>query len=425
MPEVVPVFLVITAVIAWLNARYLKLPSTIGVMAAALMLSALTLLLDHIGYGLPRDYAADLFSSIDFSDVLMEGMLSILLFAGALQVDLRHLAAYRWQVGTLAVFGTVAAALLVGAGLFYLLPLAGLHLPFSSCLVFGALIAPTDPISVTALLRKVGAPANLETVISGESLFNDGVGIVVFTIMTTFAAEHHAPGGSQTAMLLMREAGGGIAYGLALGAVTYQMLKSIDSYQEEVLLSVAAVLGGYSLAHVLEVSGPLAMVAAGILIGNRGRRKAMSDLTREQLDQFWELLDSMLNAVLFVLIGFEALVLPFSGTLLGAGLMAVCITLFARLLTAGLPVAVLGSRSGLPKGAWQVLTWGGLRGGISVALALALPPGAERDAIVTMTYIVVVFSVLVQGLTVEKLVRKVVSCPPPDEQRGKRGGVHG
>jgi CPA1 family monovalent cation:H+ antiporter len=277
-------------------------------------------------------------------------------------------------------------------------------------MVFGALIAPTDPISVTGLLRKVGAPASLESVVSGESLFNDGVGIVIFSVMAAIAVEHHVPGGVETSVLLLREAGGGIAFGAVLGGVTYLMLKSIDSYQEEVLLTVAAVLGGYSLTHVLGVSGPLAMVAAGILIGNRGRRKAMSAHTREQLDGFWELLDSMLNAVLFVLIGFEALLLPFSGPLLAAGLLAAGVTLLARLLSAGLPVAALGKHAGLPEGAWQVLTWGGLRGGISVALALSLPAGPERDVIVTMTYIVVVLSVLIQGLSVERLVRKVVPC---------------
>lgn len=410
MSEVVPVFIVITALIAWLNARYLKLPSTIGVMAAALVASAAAILLDHAGFGRPREYAGHLLGAIDFSEVLMEGMLSVLLFAGGLQVDLARLARYRWQVGLLAVGGTVLAAVLVGVVLHWLLPVAGIQLPLAFCMVFGALIAPTDPISVTGLLRKVGAPADLETVISGESLFNDGVGIVVFTVMAAIAAQHHAPAPGATAVLLLREAGGGIAYGLVLGAVTYAMLKAIDSYQEEVLLTVAAVLGGYSLAHVLGVSGPLAMVAAGILIGNRGRRKAMSDVTRLHLDQFWELLDAMLNAVLFVLIGFEALVLPFSGALMAAGVAAVCATLVARLLSAGVPVGLLGRRSGLPDGAWQVLTWGGLRGGISVALALSLPAGPERDVLVTITYIVVVFSVLVQGLTVEKLVRRIVPC---------------
>lgn len=410
MPEFLPVFLVVTAVLAWFNARFLKLPSTIGVMAAALMLSTAALLLDYVGMSHPRRYAAELFGAVDFSQVLMEGMLSLLLFAGALQVDLQQLARYRWQIGLLAAFGTVAAAMLIGVGLYFLLPLTGLALPLPFCLVFGALIAPTDPISVTGLLRKVGAPANLETVVSGESLFNDGVGIVVFSVMAAIAVEHHLPGGVDTSLLLLREAGGGIVYGTLLGSVTYFMLKSIDSYQEEVLLTVAAVLGGYSLSHLLGVSGPLAMVAAGILIGNRGRRKAMSDHTREQLDGFWELLDSMLNAVLFVLIGFEALLLPFSGPLFAAGLLAAVVTLLVRFLTAGVPVAALGKRSGLPQGSWQVLSWGGLRGGISVALALSLPAGPERDVLVTMTYIVVVLSVLVQGLSMERLVRRVVPC---------------
>jgi CPA1 family monovalent cation:H+ antiporter len=410
MPQAIPVILVITALIAWVNARFLKLPSTIGVMAAALLLSTATMVLDYFGHGLARDYATGLFGTIDFSDVLMQGMLSALLFAGALHVDLAHLAAYRWQIGLLAVGGTIAAALLVGLGLYFALPLIGLTVPLAYCMVFGALIAPTDPISVTGLLRKVGAPANLETVISGESLFNDGVGIVIFAVMAAMASRQDAPGGVETMLLLAREAGGGIALGLVLGYVTYRLLKSIDSYQEEILLTLAAVLGGYSLAHAVHVSGPLAMVAAGILVGNKGRNEGMSKFTREQLDQFWELLDSMLNAALFVLIGFEALLLPFSGTLFAAGLAAIVVTLGARLLTAGLPVAMLGRRSGLPDGSWQVLTWGGLRGGISVALALSLPAGPERNALVTITYIVVVFSVLAQGLTIERLVRKVVKC---------------
>lgn len=278
------------------------------------------------------------------------------------------------------------------------------------CMVFGALIAPTDPVSVTGLLRKVGAPANLETVISGESLFNDGVGIVIFTVMTAAATSEQAPGVQATLMLLLREAGGGIAFGLAIGYLAYRMIKAIDSYQEEVMLTVALVLGGYSLAQSLGVSGPLAMVAAGILVGNRARSKAMSDATRSHVDEFWELLDAMLNAVLFVLIGFGALVLPFTRAFFLSGLLAIGITLAARLLAVGLPLALLHGKSGLPQGAWQVLTWGGLRGGISVALALSLPAGPKRDALVAITYVVVVFSVLVQGGTIEKLVRRLVPC---------------
>nr|WP_198115503.1 sodium:proton antiporter [Massilia rhizosphaerae] len=410
MSEVISIVLAITALIAWLNARFLKLPSTIGVMAAALMLSAAALLLDRLGLDAPHAFGAKLLGTFDFSEVLMQGMLSVLLFAGALQVDLRELAAYRWQIALLAFGGTVAAALLVGFGLHAILPYVGLPLPLGYCLVFGALIAPTDPISVTGLLRKLGAPHNLETVISGESLFNDGVGIVVFVVMAELAASHQVPAAGDVVLLLLREAGGGILFGVALGFVSYILLASIDSYQEEVLITVATVLGGYALAHRLGVSGPLAMVATGILIGNLGRQHAMSSKTEEHVDQFWELLDGIFNAILFVLIGFEAMVLPLSATLLAGGAAAIIVTLVARLLTAGLPVAWFQRHGGLPKGAWQVLTWGGLRGGISVALALSLPASPYRDILVTVTYEVVVFSILVQGMTTGPLVRRLVPC---------------
>jgi CPA1 family monovalent cation:H+ antiporter len=410
LSEVISIVLAITALIAWLNARFLKLPSTIGVMAAALMLSAAALLLDRLGLDAPHAFGAKLLGTFDFSEVLMQGMLSVLLFAGALQVDLRELAAYRWQIALLAFGGTVAAALLVGFGLHAILPYVGLPLPLGYCLVFGALIAPTDPISVTGLLRKLGAPHNLETVISGESLFNDGVGIVVFVVMAELAASHQVPAAGDVVLLLLREAGGGILFGVALGFVSYMLLASIDSYQEEVLITVATVLGGYALAHRLGVSGPLAMVATGILIGNLGRQHAMSSKTEEHVDQFWELLDGIFNAILFVLIGFEAMVLPLSATLLAGGAAAIIVTLVARLLTAGLPVAWFQRHGGLPKGAWQVLTWGGLRGGISVALALSLPASPYRDILVTVTYEVVVFSILVQGMTTGPLVRRLVPC---------------
>ena len=410
LSEVIPIVLAITALIAWFNARFLKLPSTIGVMAAALILSAAALVLDRLGVDAPHAFGAELLGQFDFPDVLMQGMLSVLLFAGALQVDLRELAAYRWPVALLAVGGTLAAALLVGFGLYAVLPMIGLAVPLAYCLVFGALIAPTDPISVTGLLRKLGAPHNLETVISGESLFNDGVGIVVFVVMAELAASHHVPGAGDVAMLLLREAGGGILFGVVLGYLAYFLLAAIDSYQEEVLITVATVLGGYALAHRLGVSGPLAMVATGILIGNLGREHAMSTRTEEHVDQFWELLDAIFNAILFVLIGFEAMVLPLSGALLAGGVAAIVVTLGARLLTAGLPVAWFQRRGSLPKGAWQVFTWGGLRGGISVALALSLPPSPYRDILVTVTYVVVVFSVMVQGLTTGPLVRRLVPC---------------
>ncbi len=411
MFDIAVIFLVLTALLAYVNHRFIGLPTTIGVMVIALILSLALIGLEKLGYRQMHDYEVSLLESIDFSDVLMQGMLSVLLFAGAMHVDLSELRAYRWQVGLLAVVGTVASTLIVALALWIFLPLVGIDLPFIYSLVFGALISPTDPIAVMGILRSARAPKNLELVISGESLFNDGVGVVIFSMLLGTIALGEAPGVGQGLMLLLQEAGGGIAYGLLLGYVTYRLLKSIDSYKEEVLLTLAAVLGGYLLAHQLHVSGPLAMVVAGLVIGNHGRAMAMSDKTRAHLDMFWELLDEILNSVLFVLIGMEALVIPYSPNIVVAAIGTVLITLLARALAVGAPVALFNARFNLPKGSWQVLTWGGLRGGISVALALSLPLGEERNVVLALTYAVVVFSILVQGLSIGKVARWAVRAP--------------
>jgi len=397
--------LVLTALLAYLNHRLIGLPPTIGVMGIALLLSFALFGLDKLGYGALRNYEVSLLRSIDFSEVLMQGMLSLLLFAGALHVDLSELRAYKWQVGILAVFGTLASTALVGFGLWAVLPYVGVALPLSYCLIFGALISPTDPIAVMGVLKSAGAPKSLEIVIAGESLFNDGVGVVLFSLMLAMVTSGEAPSAQRGAMLLLQEGGGGIAFGLVLGYVTYRMLKSIDSYQEEVLITLAAVLGGYALASRLHVSGPLAMVVVGLIIGNKGRALAMSDKTREHLDMFWELLDSILNAVLFMLIGLEVILIEFPSGLALAAVVVIATTLGARLLSVGAPVVLLGRLFKLPQGALRVLTWGGLRGGISVALALSLPFGPRRDLVLALTYAVVVFSILVQGLTIGRVVR--------------------
>jgi CPA1 family monovalent cation:H+ antiporter len=397
--------LVLTALLSYLNHRFIGLPSTIGVMGIALLLSAMLFGLDRLGWSALHDYEVSLLSSIDFSEVLMQGMLSILLFAGALHVDLSELKAYKWPIGILAVFGTLVSTLLVGLGLWAMLPYFGITLPFAHCLIFGALISPTDPIAVMGILKSASAPKSLEIVIAGESLFNDGIGVVLFTLILAMVVSGEPPTASYGAMLLLEEGGGGIVFGLVLGYVTYRMLKSIDSYQEEVLITLAAVLGGYALATRLHVSGPLAMVVAGLIIGNHGRALAMSDKTREHLDMFWELLDSILNAVLFVLIGLEVILIDYSTNLALAAVAVIALTLMARLLSVGAPVCLLRRVFTLPRNALQVLTWGGLRGGISVALALSLPVGPERDLVLTLTYAVVVFSILVQGLSIGKLVR--------------------
>ena len=332
----------------------------------------------------------------------------MLLFAGALHVDLSELRAYRWQVGLLAVVSTLLSTLAVGFGTWWALPWAGLELSLPYCLLFGALISPTDPIAVMGILKTAGAPKNLELVIAGESLFNDGVGVVLFSLMLGALASGTLPTAGQGLLLLLHEAGGGLLFGLALGYLTFRLLRSIDNYQVEVLLTLAAVTGGYALASRLHVSGPLAMVVAGLMIGNGGRELAMSDTTRRYIDLFWELIDEILNAVLFVLIGMEVLLISFSLSIFVAAAVAMTVTLVARAITVGLPVALLPGAFKLPKGSGWVLTWGGLRGGISVALALSLPAGQPRNIVLALTYCIVVFSILGQGLTIGKVVRRAV-----------------
>lgn len=409
MLEVSAACIVITALLAYVNHRFIGLPTAIGMMATALALSLALAGLDAFGVAHQLRVAEEaLLSRIDFSDVLMQGMLSLLLFAGALHVDLSELRAYRWQVGALAVVGTVLSTLVVGFAMWWLLPWLGLPLPLIHCLIFGALISPTDPIAVIGILKSAGAPRNLELVIAGESLFNDGVGVVLFALLVETLVSGETPTVGHAGLLLLQEAGGGIVFGLVVGYITFRLLRSIDNYQVEVLLTLAAVMGGYALASHLHVSGPLAMVVAGLMIGNQGRALAMSDTTRHHIDLFWELLDEILNAVLFVLIGLEVIVIRFAHGIFGAAIAAIAVTLFARWLTVGLPVGLAGRAFKLPEGSGKVLTWGGLRGGISVALCLSLPAGPERETLLAMTYCVVAFSILGQGLTMGRVVRRAM-----------------
>ncbi|MGD8106268.1 cation:proton antiporter [Pantoea sp. FN0302] len=408
MLNIAAIFLCITALLAYLNRRYVGLPSAIGVMAIALVISLFNMLADTLGIPVLRTLEQSLVESVDFSELLMQGMLSLLLFAGALHVDLHKLRAYRWQVASLAIIGTAFSTVIIGVCLWGILTLTSLQLPFAYCLIFGALISPTDPIAVIGILRSAGAPKNVELVMSGESLFNDGVSVVLFSLILSMITSAEAPGITEAMTLLIREAGGGALLGGGVGYIIYLMLKSIDSYQEEVLLTLAAVLGGYALATYLEVSGPLAMVVMGLIIGNQGRSNAMSEETERHIDMFWELIDEILNAVLFVLIGLEVILIHFTHKLLGVACIVILLTLFTRLLTVGLPIGLFNRIFRLPKGAWAVLTWGGLRGGISVALALSLPTGEHRDTVVSLTYLVVVFSILVQGMSVGKLARRII-----------------
>lgn len=410
MLNIIAVCLAVTALLSYLNHKFLRFPPAIGVMASALIISIGIIALDAAGLSFgTRDRVVSLLAAIDFTDVLMKGMLSILLFAGALHVDLSKLKSLRWQIGVIAIFSTSFSTVVIGYAMWWILPFLSIDMPLIYCLLFGALISPTDPIAVMGLLKLAGAPKDLEMIIAGESLFNDGVGVVIFSLLLSVLISGHAPTVGHAFELLLMDAGGGILYGLALGTLVFFLLKSIDNYQVEVLLMLATVMGGYALATAIHVSGPLAMVVTGLILGNHGRSIAMSDTTRRYVDMFWELMDEMLNAILFVLIGMEVLLIAFSQRDFLAIAVVILITLLSRILTVGLPVAMLPGVFHQPKGAWKVLTWGGLRGGISVALALSLPSGENREIIVALTYGVVIFSILVQGLTMKSITQRALN----------------
>ena len=405
MLDIAAILITVSALFSFINHRFIKLPNTIGLMLIALVVSLALLLAGKLGLGDIQGQAARLLGTIDFEQTLMEGMLSFLLFAGALHINLGDLARQKWVIGSLATVGIVSSTFIVGGASYFLLDWLGIELPFIYCLLFGALISPTDPIAVLGILKTAHAPKSLETKIAGESLFNDGVAVVVFLVLAGIATSDAALSLTQVAGLFLQEAVGGVVFGLAIGGLTYWMIKQVDNYQVEILLTLALVMGGYALALTLHTSGPIAVVVAGLMIGNHGRMLAMSEHSREHLDTFWELLDEILNAVLFVLIGLEVLVLSFSNEVLLAALALIPVVLAARFVSVSIPINLLRLRRAFSPGVIRILTWGGLRGGVSVALALALPAGDARDTILAITYVIVVFSIVVQGLTIGRLVR--------------------
>lgn len=406
--DVVAILVVLAALFSYLNTQWLRLPTTIGLMLVALVFSLALLLIDHLGTGLgPR--VRVILERIDFSDTLLQGMLSFLLFAGALHIDLADLSKNKGVIAILATLGVLGSTLLIGAGSYVAFGWLGLGMPFLVCVLFGALISPTDPIAVLAILKTASVPKALSTQIAGESLFNDGVAVVVFVALLRLSTGAAGADAGAVAILFVREVAGGVALGLVCGWIAYRLLRRVDDYQVEILLTLALVVGGYALARRLHVSGPIAVVVAGLLIGNHGRALAMSDRTRENLDKFWELVDELLNAVLFVLIGLEVILVKLDSQLLLAAAVAALLVLGARFVTVGLPLVLLRQRWGIARGSVRLLTWGGLRGGISVALALTLPPGPHREAILAITYGVVVASILVQGLSIKLLARRLVA----------------
>ncbi len=418
--DLASVLLVLAAVFGYLNLKLFKLPTTIGIMLISLLVSVVLLLFRDALPLLPE--AADRFvESIDFNKALMEGMLSFLLFAGALHVNLGDLLDQKKVVSIMASFGVILSTFLVGGASWLLLPMFGFEVPFIWCLVFGSLISPTDPVAVLGILKTAGAPKSLETKITGESLFNDGVGVVVFLALLGIAVggqgDHGISGAGDIVQLFLWEAGGGMLWGFVLGLGAYFMLRSIDNYQMEILITLALVVAGYRLASQWHLSGPLAMVVAGLMMGNHGRSFAMSDKTREHLDTFWELVDEILNAVLFLLIGLELFVLDLSGKAVAAGAILIVVVLGARFTATSVPVMLLRRKREFSPGVVRVLTWGGLRGWISVALALAIPKSIEhREVIMEATYVIVIFSIAVQGLTLKPLVANLVRSQAEEKE---------
>lgn len=402
---VITILIVLSALFGYINVRFLGLPVTIGLMIISIVFSVLVLLVSKYNPAL-AEWERTLVGSIDFPKVLLQGMLSFLLFAGSLHVDFGQLKTQRWPIILFSTLGVIASTLLIGVAIYGLLQLLGMPTQLIYCLLFGALISPTDPIAVLGILKKAGVPKKLETKIVGESLFNDGIGVVVF--LTIFQLAQAGLGEiefSEVGILFLEEVGGGILLGLALGYVAFLLMRSIDNYEVEVMITLAVVMGGTVIASFLHVSAPLAMVVAGLVVGNeRFRTSSMSDITETYVDKFWELMDLLLNAILFVLIGLEIVVMNFAGNYVVAGLLAIPIILLSRYIALAPPIALFSKRLEFVPKTNLIMTWGGLRGGISIALALSLSPEMPRDLILTITYIVVVFSIIIQGLTVGGLV---------------------
>jgi len=405
--EITALLMALTALFSYINHRFFHMPTTIGVMFIALVVSLGIVTLGWLGIDIGQVHIARILESIDFNQVLLHGILSFLLFAGAMHIKLEDLSGQKWAITVLATVAVVASTFIVGGLTWIVLAILNIKTSFIYCLLFGALISPTDPVAVIGIIKSAGVPKSLATKVAGESLFNDGIGVVVFIIILELALGGGDITVGRVALLFLGEAIGGIVLGMTLGVITYQMLKRVNNYQVEVIITLALVMGGFALADRIHTSGPLAIVVAGLLIGNQGRAFAMSEITRQRLDDFWELLDEILNSLLFLLIGMEVLVMPFTSALLIAGLLAIVITLFARWASVGGAVLLMRPLRSFSPGAVRILTWGGLRGGISVALALSIPAVPERNTIVIITYLIVVFSIVVQGMSLGKLVERI------------------
>ena len=403
--HIISVLVFLTAVFAYINDRWIKWAPTIGIMVIALLFSVLIVIGGFLFPGVSPD-AFWLVSNINFGQVLMKIMLSFLLFAGSLHIDANKLKKEFWPVMVLATIGTFISTFLVSVMAYYLFAAFGMQVPYIYCLLFGGLISPTDPIAVMGILKLAGIPKSLELKIAGESLFNDGVAVVVF--LTIFEVAANGAGNfsiANTALLFLREAGGGVLFGALLGYLAHFLIKSIDNYRVEVLITLTVVMCGYSVADHFHLSGPLAIIIAGIILGTKGKTEGLSETSKDYLGKFWDLLDEIFNAVLFLLIGLEMLVIKIDPVIMGIGAVMIVLVLLARYLSVIFPVLFLKIWFPFEKNAVLILTWGGLRGGISVALALSLPQAMHRDQFVLITYMIVIFSIIIQGLTIGRVAR--------------------
>ncbi|HVS95615.1 MAG TPA: sodium:proton antiporter [Puia sp.] len=404
--DALAILTVIATFFAYINYRFIRLPDTIGVMLISVLASLSIIVIGHFQPSVFREITGFI-RGIDFYTVLIRIMLGFLLFAGAIHIDASDLHRLRAPIFTFSTVSVALSTAVIGLLFYALCRVFNEPVGLIYCLLFGALISPTDPIAVLSILRRAGIPRSLEVKITAESLFNDGVGIALFICFYEMAVSGTENlSASDAALLFLQQAGGGIVLGLALGYAGFLLLRSIDYYQLEVMITVSIVMGGSLLAETLGVSGPLAMVVAGIITGNKSRLDGMSAITRDYLDKFWSLADNLLNAVLFLLIGFELLIVPFRAAWLLLGAVAVVIVLAARHLSVWLPIRLLRLRSGFQKNSVGILTWGGLRGGLSLALALSLPAGMHGDLFLVVTYVIVLFSILVQGLTIGRVAAR-------------------
>ena len=407
--NIITVLVVVSALFAYINERFVKLPYTIGAMVITIAMSVILTILGWLDTSLTNPLR-ELITQIDFSTVLLEVMLSFLLFAGALHTNFDQLKVQRGPILAFATFGVIFSTLLIGMATYFLLQFAGLPVDFIYCLLFGALISPTDPIAVLGILKQAGVPKKLETKIVGESLFNDGVGVVVFLTIFEIAQvgiDHITI--KEILLLLIEEVAGGIILGLCLGWVAYRLMKSIDDFSVEVMITLAVAMGGYVLAQSIHFSGPLTVVVAGLFIGHDTVREgSMSDRTELYIDKFWETSDALLNGILFVLIGLEILILPFNSTHVLLGVVSIVLVLLSRYISVFFPVRFYEKKLEFVKHTDWMMTWGGLRGGISIALALTLTDTMSRDLFLTFTYVIVIFSIIVQGLTVGRVAKKLI-----------------